>query len=116
MFKMKNKGSFLLMYLAFFIYSLSGIFSKLASTKDFLSFSYILCFVGVIFILGVYALLWQQVLKRIPLSVAMANKPFVLVFGTLWAVLLFGEIIGVKFFIGIAIIIAGLFVMGAENE
>ena len=104
------------MYMAFFIYSLSGIFSKLASKHDFLSLPYILCFVGVIFILGFYAILWQQVLKKLPLSIAMSNKPFVLVFGTLWAVLLFGEIIGVKFFIGIAIIIAGLFVMGAENE
>lgn len=113
---MKNKSSFVLMYMAFFIYSLSGIFSKLASKHDFLSLPYILCFVGVIFILGFYAILWQQVLKKLPLSIAMSNKPFVLVFGTLWAVLLFGEIIGVKFFIGIAIIIAGLFVMGAENE
>lgn len=104
------------MYVAFFIYSLSGIFSKLASKQDFMSLPYILCFAGVIFILGVYALLWQQVLKKIPLSIAMSNKPVVLVFGTLWAVFFFGEMIGIKFFIGIALICAGLFVIGEENE
>ena len=104
------------MYMAFFIYSLSGIFSKLASKHDFLSLPYILCFVGVIFILGFYAILWQQVLKKLPLSIAMSNKPVVLVFGSLWAIFFFGETINVKFFIGIALIATGLFVIGAENE
>ena len=113
---MKNKSSFVLMYMAFFIYSLSGIFSKLASKHDFLSLPYILCFVGVIFILGFYAILWQQVLKKLPLSIAMSNKPVVLVFGTLWAVLFLGETIDVKFFIGIVLIVVGLFVIGAGNE
>lgn len=77
---------------------------------------YILCFAGIVFILGIYAVLWQQVLKKIPLSIAMSNKPVVLVFGTLWAILFFGETIDDKFFIGIALILAGLFVIGANNE
>lgn len=104
------------MYVAFFIYSLSGIFSKFASNQVFLSFQYNLYFVGIIVILGIYAILWQQVLKKIPLSVAMANKPVVLIFTTIWAVLFFHEKINVKFFLGITLIIIGLFIIGAENE
>lgn len=104
------------MYAAFFVYSLSGVFSKLASRQEFLSLAYLVCFLGVVFILGGYALLWQQVLKKIPLAVAMSNKPVVLVFATLWAVLFFDERITVKFFIGLAFIIAGLFIIPAENE
>lgn len=104
------------MYVAFFIYSLSGIFSKIASKQNFLSLYYNLFFIGIILVLGVYAILWQQVLKKISLSVAMSNKPIVLILGILWAVLFFDETVDVKFFIGIPLIIIGLFVIGVENE
>lgn len=104
------------MYAAFFVYSLAGICSKLASRQVFLSVPYLLCFAGIVAVLGVYAVLWQQVLKKIPLSVAMSNKPVVLIFTTLWAVIFFGEALSIKFFIGIALVFAGLFVIGVEYE
>ena len=116
---MKNKSSFfLLMNLSFFIYSLSSIFSKLAAKKEFLSISYILCFAGIILILGIYALLWQLILKKISLSVAMANKPIALVLSLLWAFLLFKESITPKIIAGIVLILAGVIVigLGAQNE
>ncbi len=81
-----------------------------------LSVPYILCLCGIIFVLGVYAVLWQQVLKKIELSVAMSHKPIVLVFGTLWAVCFFGESLSIKFFIGLALILTGLVVMESRNE
>lgn len=73
---MKQAYSYLLMYFSFFIYSLSGIVTKIASRQDFLSLKYIFCFSIIILILGIYAVLWQQILKKIELSVAMANKPW----------------------------------------
>ena len=113
---MTRKSSFLLMYFSFFIYSLSGIFSKIASQKEFLSFSYILCFAGIICILGIYAILWQQVLKHIPLSVAMANKPIALILSLVWAFILFDEVLNAKTVVGIAIILAGLAIIGVKHE
>lgn len=114
---MKNKiTSILFMYVSFFIYSLSSIFSKLASKTDFLSLKYILLFGCVFVILAVYAVLWQQVLKRVELSVAMSNKPVVLIFTTLWAVFFFGEQITIKFIIGMLLIFAGIFIIGVKNE
>lgn len=80
-----------------------------------LSVPYILCLCGIVFVLGVYAVLWQQVLKRVELSIAMSHKPIVLVFGTLWAVCFFGETVGVKFFMGLALIITGLVVIGVKK-
>lgn len=77
-----------------------------------MSVGYILCFAGIILILGVYALLWQQVLKKIPLSIAMANKPIVLVLGILWAVLIFDEKITWKLFVGIILILCGILIIG----
>ena len=104
------------MYIAFFIYSLSGVFSKIASGYNMISWQYILCFGMVIFILGIYAVMWQQVLKKIQLSVAMANRPVTMIFSTIWAVLFFHETVGWLFFIGLALVIAGLFVIGVQND
>lgn len=113
---MSNKSSFVLMYISFFIYSLSGICSKLAAGQDFLSVWYVLCFCGIVAVLGVYAILWQQVLKRIPLSVAMANKPVALVLSLVWAFLLFGEVFTAKTIIGVAIILAGIVIIGVKHD
>ena len=113
---MNNKKYYLLMYFAFFIYSLSGIISKLASHYAFLSFSYIVYFSVIVLILGVYALLWQQVLKQIPLSVAMSNKPIVLILGIIWAILFFKEIISLKFIIGVFFILCGILIIGFSNN
>jgi drug/metabolite transporter (DMT)-like permease len=104
------------MYIAFFIYSLSGVFSKIASNYSMLSWQYVLCFGVIITILGIYAVLWQQVLKNVQLSVAMANKPIVLVLGTIWAVVFFGERIGIIFVIGMLMILGGLIVIGTQND
>lgn len=109
---MKTKTSFLLMYISFFVYSLSGILSKIASQQAFFSPLYILCFCGIITVLAVYAVIWQQILKMIPLSVAMANKPIVLVFSILWAVLIFKENISIKTIAGIVLILCGIFIIG----
>ena len=95
--------------------SLSSIFSKLASREPFLSLPYILCFGGIIFILGLYAVLWQQVLKKIPLSVAMANKPVALVLSLLWAFLFFKEQLSLKVILGVAFMLCGIIVIGGDD-
>lgn len=113
---MKTKlSSFILMYLSFFIYSISSVCSKLASGHEVASFQYIVFISGTIGILGVYAVLWQQVLKRTELSVAMANKPVVLVFSCLWACLFFHEQLTLRVVIGMILIMTGTIVMGLSD-
>ena len=46
------------------VYTLSGIAAKFASGFEFLSFEFIACYGAEIFALGIYAILWQQVLKK----------------------------------------------------
>ena len=77
----------------FFIYTSSGVFSKLASQREFLSPGYIVflgCTVGV---LGIYAVLWQQIIKRMDVSLAYMFKGTGVVFGLLLAHYVFGEAI-----------------------
>lgn len=105
-----------LLFVGFFIYSTTSILSKLASNEQMFSTKYFLYYFGIIFVLGIYALLWQQILKHIDLSIAMSFKPVVLILNYMWAILLFNEKISIKTMIGILLIAIGILVIGARNE
>lgn len=111
----KNKY-FLILFFALFLYSTTTIFSKLASNNTNDLSIFFVYYAIIIVILGVYAILWQQILRNIDLSVAMSCKPLVLVLNCLWATLLFKETITIKMMLGILLIIAGLVVIGTHNE
>ena len=64
----------------------------------------------------VYALLWQQILKRMDLTTAYANKPVGLVWGMIWGVLLFKETISLKMILGAAVIFVGIFLVVTSDE
>ena len=57
----KKLKAYLFLHLLLMVYSASGILSKLAAGKAFLSWPFLLLYGGVIALLGVYALGWQQV-------------------------------------------------------
>ena len=61
--------------------------------------------------LAVYALLWQQVLKKLPLNLAYASKSVTLIWGMMWGALIFNETISVGNIIGALLILAGIILM-----
>ena len=61
-------------------------------------------------------IIWQQILKRMPLTVAYANKPVTLIWGIIWGALIFGEKITVNMLIGAAVIFAGIYLVTGETE
>ncbi len=68
-------------------------------------------------LLGIYAIGWQQILKRLPLTVAYTNKAVTLVWSMVFGVLLFHEQIRPKQVIGCALAIAGVILfVRAEGE
>ena len=73
-----------------------------------LSWPYLFWIAGAIGVMGVYALLWQQVIARMQLSTAYLFKGTSLIFVLLFSALLFGEAITTNNLIGSAIIIAGI--------
>ena len=91
-----------------FIYACTSIFTKIASRQEMLSCPYLLWIAGAIGVMGVYALLWQQVIARMPLSTAYMFKGTSLIFVLLFSVLLFGEAITLNNIIGAVIIIIGI--------
>ena len=106
--KTLNILSILALILINLLYSTVGIFTKLASQQDFLSWGYLLSFGGVVGVIGVYAILWQQVIKRIELSTAYMFKGTTIIFTMLFAYWLFGEQITWNNILGTVIIIIGI--------
>lgn len=90
------------------LYACVTIFTKYASQQEMMSMCYLLGLGGAIGVMGVYAILWQQVLKRIDLSTAYMFKGTSLVFVMLLAALLFGESITWMNIIGAIIIVTGI--------
>lgn len=107
MMKEKVKTLFLL-HLLLMIYSMSGICSKNAATVPFLSVKFCLYYGIVIFLLGFYAIGWQQILKKLPLTMAFANKAVTVVWGIIWGFVFFKEPITVGKIIGAILVIIGV--------
>lgn len=93
---------------AIFIYTTSGVFSKLASQREFLSLGYIAFLTCTVGVLGIYAVLWQQIIKRMDVSLAYMFKGTGVVFGLMLAHFVFGEAITTTNIVGAAIIICGI--------
>jgi len=114
--KKGNLKYLLLLHLMLMLYSLSGIASKLAAQQEFMSFKFCLCYAAIILLLGVYAIGWQQVIKRLPLTTAFANKAVTVVWGLIWGLVVFSESITVGKAIGAAMVIAGVVIFAREPE
>ena len=90
------------------IYSMSGFFTKLSSSYDFLSTSYFYCLFGVVLVLALYAVLWQIALKRVPLNRAYLFRSLGLPYGMAIASLAFHEEISWQNLVGCAVVFCGL--------
>lgn len=98
------------------IFSASSVVAKLASGQALLSVNWILFYGLEIFLLGVYAIFWQQAIKKFDLSIAYANRAMVLLWSIVWAVLIFKEKITVQNIIGLVVVILGIVIINAEEQ
>lgn len=113
-----DKKLLLALHLLLLFYSCASVLSKLAAQQDFLSLRFFLCYGGMFAVLVLYALGWQQILKRLPLTVAFANKAVTLVWTMVFGVLLFHESVSLRQVLGCALAVAGvvLFVLPEKGE
>ena len=114
---MKNKATaFLVMHFAFLLYALYAVIGKIGSQTAFLSVKFIMLYGAVFVLLFLYALMWQQVLKIIPLTVATANKTITIVWGMIFGIFFFGEKLTLKMIIGAIIIFVGILLLNTTKE
>lgn len=116
---MKNKikiKDILMLQAVFFIYSINSIIAKFASEQESFSFMFIMLYGLEVAVLGVYAVLWQQIIKKFELSVAYANKAVTLIWAMIWGALLFKEQITLPKVGGILLVIAGIIILNSTKE
>ncbi len=111
-----NMKYYMLLHILLMFYSAGAIFSKLAAGQPMFSLKFFLYYGIVLANLGCYAILWQQILKKIPLTVAYANKAVTIVWGLLWGLLFFEELITPGKVIGSLLIIAGVMIVVTDHE
>ncbi|MBR2743793.1 MAG: EamA family transporter [Clostridia bacterium] len=98
------------------VYTLSTVAAKYASGEPFFSFKFFLFYGIEIFILGIYAILWQQIIKKFEISVAYANRAMALLWSIVWATIFFKENITVKNVIGVIIVIIGTIIVNKDDS
>ena len=103
------------LHIILLLYSLGGIVSKLASTKPFLSIDFLILYSMVLLNLAIYAILWQQILKKMSLTTAFANKSILIIWGVIWGKIVFKEIINISQIIGIILILVGILMVVKNN-
>ena len=110
--------SYILLHIVVFIYSMSSILTKKAALSEFLSMRFIILYGLVLVCMGVYAIVWQQVIKNLPLNVAFANKSVTVIWGMVWGSIFFNEVITPKMIIGAVIVITGvvMVITGGNKE
>ena len=108
--------TFAVLHFILLLYSFVGVFMKLAFQNEMFSLKFFL-FAGLaVLFLGIYAIVWQQVLKKMPLTVAFTNKAICIVWGMLWGALFLGDQITWYKILGSLIVFPGVVLVVSSNE
>lgn len=111
--KLKNV---LLLQGVIILYTVSSVMSKEASASGGNVLRFLFFFGMEFVILGVYAILWQQMIKRFELSVAYANRSMAVVWSMVWAVVFFHDTITWQNVLGVVLVVAGTWIINTETE
>lgn len=116
--KSKSIIRIFILHIILLVFSLSTVLSKLASGEEFLSLRFCGFYAGIIVLLGIYAIVWQQLIKHLPLIFAYANKAVTIIWGLILGYLLFSESITLNKVIGALVVVAGIvvFSLGEKNN
>lgn len=109
---MSKIKDYIQLHLNILLFSLTSVFSKFASiqyNKHGLSSPLFYLFLFLMIAnCGIYAIAWQQVIKKFTLSTAYANKSVYLLWSQIWAVVIFHENLSIQNIIGILVVLFGV--------
>lgn len=111
----KKRNLYLMAFAAIFCESFSSVFLKLAGQEGGLTPRYVFFYLCAIGVMGIYAIAWQLILEKLPLTTAYLRKGVTYVLIFIWAAVIFGEQITIQQIIGIIIIIAGMVVSMSDG-
>lgn len=119
--------SMILIQMAVVVYTGSSVCSKLASSHPgsislfgirfrWLSWAGVFWLFMEVVCLGIYAVFWQQIIKKFDLSIAYANRAFAIFWTMLWGVVLFHETITWQNVAGVIIVFIGILLVNQDAE
>ncbi len=97
------------------IYTINSIIAKFATSAEVFSLKFFLFYGAEVMVLGIYAICWQQMIKRFDLSVAYANRSMAILWTALWSLIIFKEALNLKQVIGILLVVAGTIVVNLNT-
>lgn len=106
----------LIIQLSVMFYTLSGVAGKFAAGYHFMSLPFIALYGLEVLILGGYAIVWQQIIKRVDLSIAYANRSLALLWSMLWSALIFQESISLQNLVGVVVVIGGVMLVNSTGK
>lgn len=104
------------LHIELLLYSLGGVCSKMAAKYEFMSKGFVIYYALVILNLAIYAIVWQQIIKKLPLNTSYANKAITIAWGMMWGVIFFGEKITWNMLLGAVIVIIGVLTVVMADE
>ena len=106
----------LLLQLSVLLFSVSSVLMKLAAQRPMLSLPWISLYGGALLIIGLYAIAWQQFLKRIPLTTAYANRAVTMLWSMVFGALVFRENVSWNMLAGAGVILCGVYLVVTGDE
>ena len=111
---MRNSLKYISLISVNVLYACVMVFTRMAAEWPFMSWRYCLWLSVAVGIMAIYAICWQQILRRVELSTAYMFKGTSLIFVMLLAFIIFGETITWANIIGAAVIIIGIILFAKE--
>lgn len=113
-----NLKSMLLLHGTLLLYAVTSVFAKLAGLRmGEENWPLTLLFLGLeVLALMVYSILWQQVLRQLPLSFAYSNKGICTLWTAVFGLLLFGESLTWGKALGITVVLVGVLLVVTDHE
>ena len=112
---MEKVKTYTLLHLCIVVFSFTGVFAKAAANAynaGGLTNPRLYLFVFLMLaVCVVYAFAWQIVIKNISLHVGYANRSVYLIWGQIWAVLIYGEHLDMKNIIGLIVVLIGVVIV-----
>ncbi len=101
----------LLLQMAVLLFACSTLLTKFAAQHAILSWPWIFLYGASIVLLGVYALCWQQFLKRMPLVTVYANRATAMFWSMIFGAAIFHETITWNMLVGVLVIFGGIYLV-----
>ena len=112
----KDLKYFIYLHILLALFSVSAVLSKFAANEEALSLKWMMLYGGVLVIMFIYALAWQQIIKHMPIVTAYINKAATVIWGIVFGSIIFHERITVTKIAGTVIIIAGVYLVVTSDR